>query len=189
MASEVQICNNALTTMGEDLIVALTDNSKAARLCNLQYEIQRDALLREHIWNFATERISLGRLITTPSFGYTYEFQLPTDFLRMIRTEFSDDISPEQYRIEGRKLLTDSDTVKIEYTKKVTDPNEFDSLFADLLATRLSVVLALPLTDSKSMFQQMTSLFTFKLSEARLADAQENGQDEFVANSWTGQRF
>lgn len=189
MASEVQVCNNALTTIGEDSIVSLTDNSKAARLCNLQYEIQRDALLRQHLWNFAIERTSLPRLTTSPAFGFNNEFQLPSDFLRMVRTEFSDDIRPEKYRIEGRKLRTDSDTVKIEYIRKVIDPNEFDSLFIDLLASRLTVVLALPLTDSKSMLQNMSSLFVFKLSEARLADAQENGQDEFITNSWTGERI
>ena len=54
--TDVTICNEALTAIGEKVIVALSDSSKAARLCNLKYANKRDYLLRKYVWNFATKR-------------------------------------------------------------------------------------------------------------------------------------
>ena len=43
MASVVDICNSALNQIGASNIIALTEDSKAARLCNQRYDFVRDA--------------------------------------------------------------------------------------------------------------------------------------------------
>jgi len=58
MAS-VDICNSALIKIGVSPITALTDNNKAARLCNLIYDKLRRKLLISHYWNFARGRARL----------------------------------------------------------------------------------------------------------------------------------
>ena len=57
MLTELDICNEALTSIGENPIVALDDSSKASRLCVLKYASKRDYLLRKYAWNFAKKRV------------------------------------------------------------------------------------------------------------------------------------
>lgn len=59
--SAVSICNMALSRVGHhtEITASLSENTEAARQCNLHYEPARDALLRSHPWNFATRRTKL----------------------------------------------------------------------------------------------------------------------------------
>ena len=122
--SKVDICNNALRRLGQNTIVSLSEDSPQARLCNQIYDSVRDSLLAEHPWNFAMERASLAQLSSTPDFGFDYEYQLPSDCLRVWAT----DIEPEQvwvWQIEGGKLRTNADSVYILYIKREDDPTSY----------------------------------------------------------------
>jgi hypothetical protein len=121
MATDVSICNVALALMGhQEQITALSENTTAGRLCNLLYEPARDAMLREHTWNFAIRRTTLPASSTTPNHEYTYQYPLPSDWLRMVRTEDEALGYIGDYRLESnsdgqRVLLCNETTVKIEY--------------------------------------------------------------------------
>ncbi len=183
--SIVSICNAGLIELGESTITSLTDDVKAARLCNQRYEAIRDATLRAAKWNFALERVSLALLTTSPSFGFSNQFQLPADYLRLLKTD--DDL--DTYKIEGGKLLTNRTAVKIQYIKRVTDPAQFDSLFSEAYAAAIGMSLALPLTDSDSRLASMTAIYDRKIAEARGSDAQENGSIEvYEADEWVNSR-
>lgn len=185
MASAVQICNLALTKIGQEQITALTENSKAGRLCNLYYTPLRDAVLRSHTWNFAVARADLALSTTTPEFDYAYQFALPTNCLRVLDTNL---LSDHEWKIEGRFLLCDSDTVKIRYIKQETNPNLFDALFIETLAARIAAELAQPLADSLTLQNQMFQLVDAKLSEARSIDATEGTPDDIEADAWLNAR-
>ena len=51
MASDVDICNSALNIIGDSNIIALTEDSRAARVCNQRFEFVRDSVFRAHPWN------------------------------------------------------------------------------------------------------------------------------------------
>lgn len=188
MASEVGICNAALINLGEDTIISLDEDTKAARLCSQRYAPIRDAELRTARWNFAIERVQLAQLTTTPAWEYLYEYSLPSDYLKLVETDL-DDVK-EPYAIEGNKVRTNSSEVYIRYVRQVTDPNEFDSAFIEALAARISVMLAKPLTDSETVLAAMKELYKDAIQEARTADAQENGSTEtFDSNEWLDVRY
>ena len=128
--SVVQIVNNALIKIGASAILTLTENSEAARAANLIYEQIRDACIRDHVWNFAIRRVELAQNSTAPAFEFSYQYNLPSDCLRVLRME---DMGM-YYKIEGGKLLTDEGTAKILYLARVEDVNLFDSLFGEGLA-------------------------------------------------------
>ena len=44
MASDVDICNSALNMVGASNIISLTEDSRAARLCNQRFEFIRDSV-------------------------------------------------------------------------------------------------------------------------------------------------
>lgn len=185
MASVVQICNLALTRLGEDQIISLTEDSKAARLCNLHFEPLRDAVLRDHIWNFALSRAELALSTSSPVFGYAYKFALPTDCVRVVKQQYED----VEYKIEGGFLLSDDSASKILYVKRETDPSKFDALFIDALAARMAAELAYPLTGSVSQSQTMFQIYKQKLSDARTADGQEGTPEDIVADEFVVSRY
>jgi hypothetical protein len=187
--SEVQICNIALTRLGLSMISALTENTKSGRLCSLHYEPSRDAVLRAHPWNFAVKRVDLASEVDEPPFEYTYQFPLPSDFLKMVRTEDESANYVDDYRIEGGKLLSNSDTVAIEYIARISDVALFDPLFVDLLAQRLAAELAISFTDTQSMAQGFWQVYNQKLAEARGVDAQEGTPRNIEADAWVMARF
>lgn len=64
------------------------------------YDLKRQALLRSHTWNFAKDRAVLASSSTTPDFGFTKEFPVPSDFLRLCSVESDEGniISAADYR-------------------------------------------------------------------------------------------
>ena len=184
MSSEVEICNEALTSLGENPILSLTDDIKAARLCNLKYEAKRDYLLRRYIWNFATQRATLSSDVATPEYGFSAQFTLPSDCIQF-REIYPISVP---YKIEKNKILCDESILYIKYTYRVTDPNSMDATFKEALSALLSRELAIPLSDSVSLFKQMDELYEVKLSEARFAGSIEQDLECIEATEWINAR-
>lgn len=185
MASVVGICNRALGFLGQDQIISLTEDSEAARKCNLFYEDTRDSVLRSHPWNCALSRADLALDSTNPLFGFSKQFALPTDFLRVLETDDQTLI----FKIEGLKLLADTDAVKILYIKRITDPNEFDVMLIDAISQRLAADIAYSITGSRSLSADALTNYRLILAEARKADAQEGTPNEFLEKTWTDARI
>jgi hypothetical protein len=190
--SDTDVCNIALSRLGNGLqISALTENTKAARFCNLNYATCRDAALRSHPWNFAIRRAVLAQDATAPAFEFSYRYPLPADpdyCLKIIRTSMEADGYPDDYRIEGRYLLSNEGTVSIEYIARITDVAQYDSQFVDVLAQRLAAELCAPLTENATMTKTLWDIYKTKLPESRTSDAQEGSPRDFVADVWISAR-
>jgi len=171
MASFVEITSNALRLLGDDPITSLTEDSERARLVNALYEEVRDEVTRAAMWNCAKDRQVLASLATTPAFGWSFYHQLPSTCLRVVDV-LSGDIRVE-HELEGRKLMTDESSVNLIFLKKITDPNDMDSLFIGAYTAKLAAELAEPITGSRSLAEQMWQLYERKVREARTIDSQE----------------
>jgi hypothetical protein len=183
--SNVQIVNNALVRIGGSSIISLDENSEAARAANLIYEQTRDAVLRDHLWNFAMSRSSLAANAVAPAFGYVYSYALPTNCLRVIQLEEKSMV----FKIEGRNLLTDESPARIIYVSRVTDPNQFDAMFTEALSARLAAELAIAVSESNSLYQNMMEVYRMKITDARSIDGQESGEPEIVSDTWLDSRL
>lgn len=172
MASVVDICNSALNQIGASNIIALTEDSKAARLCNQRYDFVRDATFRAHPWNSLTTRVALAPDTATPVFEFTQQFTLPTDPFCLRVLGLSD--ANILYRVEGRKLLCNESTIQMIYIARVTDVNQYDTLLIETLAAALAADLAYSLVGSSALGANMYSLYQTKLTEARFVDATED---------------
>lgn len=188
MASEVDICNLALHRVGAERISSLADATKRAKICNDIYAMERDLLLREHPWNFAIKRVSLAKTAATPSWGYTSEFQLPNDYIRILDTEFGE-YETFDYRIEGDKLLCDESSIKIEYVYKVTNTQLFDPKFVEVLALKIACRLSYSMVNSSTLQQVLFQETDIAMRDARLYDAQEGSPRKFLKSDWTDVRF
>jgi hypothetical protein len=86
MSVTVSICNSALIKLGASPIQNLLEDSKEARLCNLQFEKIRNSVLRSSPWSFAMRRAELTPVTgATLEFGSQNVFQLPSDCLRVVK--------------------------------------------------------------------------------------------------------
>jgi len=169
MASVVQICNSALNQLGASSITALTDNSKNARLCNERYSTVRDAVFRSHPWNCLVKRQTLAADSASPDWGFTYQFTLPADCLRVLGIDSYD----SDHKIEGRKVLISSSAVKLIYISQVTDPNEMDVLLREVISAALAADMVYSITANPQMAKLFHEKYKSKLSEARHTDAGE----------------
>jgi len=169
MASVVQICNSALNQLGASSITALTENSKNARICNERYETVRDAVYRSHPWNCLVKRVQLAQDSDTPSWGFAYQYTLPSDCLRILGIkDYNSD-----YKIEGRKLLISESEVYLIYLAQITDVNELDVLLRETISAHLAQDIAYAITANLQVANLMAEKYQAKLSEARHADSSE----------------
>ena len=76
MASDVGICNLALSRLGDAATVSSIDppeGSTQADLCATFYPMARDSLLEMHAWAFATRRVDLS-LLTAETDAWVYAY-------------------------------------------------------------------------------------------------------------------
>lgn len=169
MASVVEICNSALNQLGASTILALTENSKNGRLCNARYETIKDNVLRSHPWNSAIKRRALASDTATPAWGFAKQFTLPSDCLRILQIENYN----QDYKVEGRKILTNDDACKIVYVSNISDPNEMDVMLRETISAALAADIAYAVTANATLAQRMYDKYLEKLKDAKHADASE----------------
>ena len=193
MASVVDICNTALNQLGASTILTLTEDSKNARLCNARYTQIRDAVFRSHPFNCLQKRVELSSSTTTPAWGYSFQYDLPGDCLRLLRILDYD----SNYKVEGRKILSNTSSMKILYIARITDPNEYDESLRETLSAALGADIAFAVTSNNQTATNMYNLFQDKLKDARFVDSTEGQNidqdlgmsDQIDASTFINSRF
>ena len=182
--TDTSICNSALSKVGANRIIALTDNTVEARICKEQYTKVKQKFLRGHPWNFATKRVSLALLATAPAFGFYNAYQIPTDCLRVKKVD-ADETYP--WKVEGTSLVTDNPSAYVEYIADVGE-GLFDAYAAEALASVLAYEICMTLTQSATVKESLKSDMNMELGLARSFDAQESTGDRVYADTWLNSR-
>lgn len=182
MASKVQICNLALSRLGASTITALNDNTTEAKLCSTFFDDLADRAMIQGSWTSTIRRVGLPKTTNTPSFGYTFEYQLPVNPKCLKVLAVNEEISGcIDYRIEGDKLLTDENSIKIRYVAQLTDTESYEPLLTEAIEILLASYLALPVAGDKVLAAQLKEEY-FKLVSHNLAiDGQQGSKD--IVNS------
>lgn len=186
MASEVDICNLALTRLGDNATVASIDppeGSAQAEHCARFYPVARDSLLEMHAWKFATRRVLLAQL-TTDTWNWAYAYAEPTGVLKLLAVlpaSASSDADTQEYEAETDGngtpiILTDQEGASLRYVAHVTDTTVFSPLFVDALAWLLASYLAGPVLKGDAgaaMAKACLQSFMLALSNAKVSDANQ----------------
>lgn len=185
LLSEVAIANDALLRLGEQQVTALNEDSRNGRLVNHFYASVRDSVLASHPWNEAIKRSGLARLTTTPAWGFSYLYQLPSDFITLIRIDGAD----SDFRIEQRTIATDLTTMNIVYVFRLTDVAAMSEDLKKCISTRMSAEMSKPITGSDSTFDRMWTLHQQALNEARYQDSRQGPIDRVTGSTWVNARL
>ena len=193
MASSVDICNLALSKLGDDATVSSIDppeGSAQAEHCKRFYPIARDVALSKHAWNFATKRTALALLTSVTTAEWDYAYAAPADILNNAAIiniypdgAFMDDgveFAIETTTANGVVIYTNVEDAYIRYISKVTDTTRFTHEFVDSLSYLLASYLSGPVLKGDAgikMGVEMMKLFKITLAEATTSDANSNKKE------------
>lgn len=162
MASVVDICNLAMSRLGDSANISSIDPPEAspqAEYCAQFWPIARDSALEGYPWAFATKRATLAEL-TPETDAWVYAYAMPTNCLRVLSVQDSEATSdlgvdtslPTQqaFTIEtmasgSLAILTDQDQASARYIAKITDSTKYSPLFVDYVSWLLASHVAGPL--------------------------------------------
>ena len=197
MTTQTQICNIALGYLGAHRITSLDveEESKEWLLCSENYVLLRDAVLEEREWTFAVKRAVLTPSGDAPAFGSETMFRKPPDSVRILTvhdnsvvraSSSAGSINPlvstrgvhdipqaEGWMVEGNFILAGASEIYVRYNRRIEETGEFSPGFVQTLAQRLAAEFALPLTESRSMFDKMWTAYAVKISQGAVVDGMQ----------------
>lgn len=184
-ASVVYIANLAVSHFGDSATIAsMTENTKAARYCNLHYEQARDETLAAFDWSFARKQIALADLGTPPD-PWAYRYALPTDCLaaRWLVDPSDPDRLPIEFELAANDtldqacLLTDEPDAVLRYTARVASVALFSPPFILAVSFKLADYVCKPLTGDTKLKAAMQAGYVRALSAATTHDANQGFRD------------
>lgn len=165
-SSSTQICNLAISWVAGKRITSLDDDqSTEAILCRENYDPSRKAVLEEREWTFALKRIVLNPMVDTPPFGFSKQFKLPADCLKVVSCQDAN-LNDVEYVIEEDLILSDEAAAYIRYTFDLTNTTKFSQLFTEALAAHIASKIALPLSKNRSLMADMLAKYDDHLERA-----------------------
>lgn len=182
------IANLALSRLGANLIASLSDGTASANYVSLHLPRAYKQTLAHHDWAFARTRASLAALSDAPLYGYLYAYQLPADFVRFccppdaITGEPTVGVTTDgsEWRVEGQQILTDSETVYINYIADLDAPQVFPEWFTQAVVGRLASELSIALARSESMRGILYQEAVVALADAVALDTQTSPEADAV---------
>lgn len=185
MTSKIEICRHALSLIGDDFdILAISDDTKQGKVCNLLFDKCRDQVLRAFPWSFAIKRYSLVPSTQKPTFGEGNVFVYPTDCLRVISTEGNIPFS-----VEGKTIIAAVDKLNFYGICRETDITAYDSEFCMCLAYLLAAELCTTLSQDLKMKEQLLSIYYSLLDHAKTSSSFESSPKQYTVHGLLDSRF
>lgn len=174
----------ALIKVGRNKVTDIdSPTTNEEKIINAIFDLIADEVMASGSWTSCQKRASLTSTGTTPSFEYSYEYQLPTSpkclKVLAVNEEVPGDIS---YVIEGDKLLTNSSTCKIRYCQRVSNTDSWNQYLSTAFVARLTAELCLILTGS----EQKADKFYLKYKDVKdqmLALDNQQGSQQYTSSS------
>lgn len=175
--SDVDIVNDALTLLGANRIISLDDEATQAKVMKQMFDPSVEAILQSYAWNEALQQVELSPLLSTPTYGFAYQYQLPTDpkCLRVLEV-YDDSVASgrnTEWKRVGDKLYSDESTIKMTYIAKI-DAGLFSPLLRQAIAAFLAYNTAFSLLQSNTVQSQMYNLYQQKMREAHIINSLES---------------
>lgn len=184
MASDLDICNRALTKLGQKRIAALSEQSVSARTLNANYSLIKLALLRKYVWSCAIKRDALAADAEMVSWGRARSFTLPADWVRMAEDYQEDNTLEKDWVIEGKKVYTDDTApLYIRYVSNVLEA-DMDSLLVEALACKLAFELCEVITESNTKKASLKDDLKDAINDAKRANAIEKQAELPPEDPW-----
>jgi len=200
MASDVEICNLAISHLGTGKEIANLENEKTEEsiVCRRFFNTARDATLRDFPWPFATKVLALALIEKDPTTEWAFSYQYPTDCLKMRKILSGIRNDDRQSRVSSQRankdnkevIFTDQENAVLEYTLRVTNAELFQPDFILALSFRIAGYIAPRLTsgDPTGMGARAFQLYLLELDQARATSVNEQQDDEIPESEFIQER-
>lgn len=174
--TSTDICNMALSMIGQGRIHDLEEESEQARQCKVYYDHIRKTLLSNFTWGFAHRFKRLVKVEGTfPKWEYAYAYPENCLAVHMVYDQSEDQIKDDVYTEydtasidDGRKIiLCDFPHAVCDYTANVTNADMFPTVFVTALAQFIAASLAIPLSGSATLANYYQQSGNLTLEEER----------------------
>ena len=187
--SKVTIANQALVEhLGQDPIVAFSDDTTEAKAVDTVYESIRKEVIREHPWRCIRLRASLTYASPAPAFLYDRAYPVPSGFMRVVDIYLGEIAQKSGWELEnGRILITSDGPLQLVYVYDSVDTNEWDSLLSSCVSARLALALAPKLNPDKK--DTVAGMWKELQAQAKRVNAQDGNSISPAIDSWEAVRF
>ena len=206
MASPVEICNLALSFLGDSGSIATintSDGTAQSSMCATYYPIAKAAMLEMHEWSFATRRKVLAQVDGEDTLGWAGVYALPSDCLRTIRVQaykdqqankniygqvwgFETTIDANFERVGERIFTNAPDPVLTYLTSEVTE-GHFSPTFVTAFAYYLAMEIAgsrIKGEEGQKLAANLNRSFQQALSIAKTRDANQQRKQVVFTPTW-----
>lgn len=173
MSTKVGIVNMALRLLGVERINDLTDNNKRASVMADIYDICRREVLCDADWSFGRKRQVITALVSTPAFGWNYQFNRPSDCLNIV-----EEYNQEAYVAEDTLIMADVSSLSLIFTKDVTDTTKFSPGYVMALAHKLAHKGCFALLNDKTKEDRLSVDYDKAIANARFQNSKENPPED-----------
>lgn len=194
MASQVSICNLALSWLGTNPITSIDDDTVEAKICKANYDENLKAVLEDRDWTFAMERLILTPLVETPTFGYSHAFLIPARVRRVVSVSDGAAIGSNvtgteiDWQKEQNKIVANQEKIYVRTVSDAFDPAKYPSAYVHAFAARMAAEMSIPLTHSQKLSEQMWALYGNKITIASASDGRQGRREHLEASRLTRAR-
>lgn len=189
MASRLEIFQLVAQHLGQDqTLVDPDENLPLAGLIRAVWDVARKATLRGNIWNFATNRVQIAADAAVPAFGFSAQFTMPPDFIRIADVMGMVDRGRD-WTFENGKVLANVVTLYLRYVFDNQVPETWSDQFALVLSYKIAEMIAVNVTGDENLRQGLAEMFKMALAEAQANDGQENPPITFDQDTWVMARY
>lgn len=156
LQTKIQCWNMSLDILKEQPLVSTVDTAAPAKWLSRNYDQQRDFLMESMLWKFALTRASLAASVTTPAWGWSYQYDYPADAMRILPPTYNGawNGTPIPYETENRLILMNtSGPLKLRYVRRITNEGDFTNGFIEVLSLRLARKMAHWMTGKAGMIE------------------------------------
>lgn len=192
--TKTEIANMALRRAKENTIVGDVDTAATPNAEIIQdfWDNVAGRVLKAVRPSFAQKQAVLTQLTATPDFEWSYAYQLPTDFVEVVRMNGLNygEVEDSYDILSNRRLATDQESVSLTYIFNETDYSRWDSEFIDAFSYALAAEIA---SSNRAGNDVVESLLQLSDRAASIASAGSGNsqkrpsvRDQVVrASSWT----
>lgn len=198
-ASTAELFNIALVMLGAETIIDVNEDTKGARTLLSIYASTRQDELRKRRWRFGIKRVSLAALVATPDSDYAYQYQKPSDMLRLLDgadlvpspslSDYNSGSATALWAVEGDKILTSlAAPLAIRYIADITDVSLWDASCAVAVAAKMAQRGCYTITQSTGRLQFCMAEYKDAIREAARTNAIEGPSQDQADDTWIAAR-
>ena len=186
MKNETELANFALTAISKGSLNSIEDPGKSGELCSAFIESAIKQVLSENLYWACIVRETMypnGDPLT----GWSYRYELPTDFVRKV-AYLDQDLCQVKWDRRGNGLFANVSPLIVDYVRRPTDIGDLPEPVAQAIGYTLALLIGPGLDVENDILGRVNAQRANAVSAAILEDDREAKQEEPVS-LWGSPRY